>query len=58
MLLLSFLDVSSVPAADVVYSAVDVPGVPAAARVSAVAAVSMDVDVPSVLLGFPTFLNP
>jgi hypothetical protein len=30
----------------------------AAARVSAVAAVSMDVDVPSVLLGFPTFLNP
>jgi hypothetical protein len=52
------LDVSSVPAADVVFSAVDVPGVPAAARVSAVAAVSMDVDVPSALLVFPTFLNP
>ncbi len=52
------LDVSSVPAADVVFSPVDVPGVPAAARVSPVAAVSMDVDVPSVLLMFPTFLNP
>jgi hypothetical protein len=52
------LDVSNVPAADVAYSAVDVPRVPTAARVSAVAAVSMDVDVPSVLLVFPTFLNP
>jgi hypothetical protein len=45
--LLSWSAVSGIPAAAVVLTAFDVPGVPAVARVSAVAAVPIAVKIPS-----------